>query len=500
MGSQVMLCTGATPWRDLRQRGPAGAVPAPVPPGAARERRAPPPPPSLSPRRAPRRVGPAIVLAAWRPGDVDPAPGGGPAVGAGGGPGAGRADAPGGAAGGDRVPDAEAADAGIDPLEAAQRARLDAGYAAAERGDDGAARRAFAEAARGPRRELARQALRELNESWLDEAYRRKARGDLHGAWEAFAAAAAAGADPQTVESELGYLAVQRGRPTEAARHLRTAATGPDRTLAGDADEALAALPRHLTSEVYLEAFGWRRAQGAARGRYLVPFAQLTLRWRPDLARDVSLYARLDLARDFGGGAPVGGVPPSYADGMVAAVGVLYRAWQERLDLFAQAGSATRLSPTAGDLQQGATRLDLRAGATLGLETDGCWPRPAHGVELGWRPCADAWWEASVLHRDHDDGGTFLRGRLGASLLFTGPVAWGVVAEGRSGLDVHGEIYGQFVDAGAGLRARLLAPIHVDVVATVNRGRILGVAKPTPDPATYTDLRLLLVTSYERSP
>jgi hypothetical protein len=72
-----------------------------------------------------------------------------------------------------------------------------------------------------------------------------------------------------------------------------------------------------------------------------------------------------------------------------------------------------------------------------------------------------------------------------------------VVAELRGALDGKGALYGELAEAGAGLRVRLLTPLRVDVIASVNRGRWLGLRRPAPDPSTYTDLRFLVATYLE---
>ncbi len=76
----------------------------------------------------------------------------------------------------------------------------------------------------------------------LDEAYRRKQAGDVRGAAEAFKQARARGADPQTIELELGYLDATHGSPIAARAHFKAAADGPACDAALRARGELAAL------------------------------------------------------------------------------------------------------------------------------------------------------------------------------------------------------------------------------------------------------------------
>ncbi len=201
-------------------------------------------------------------------------------------------------------------------------------------------------------------------------------------------------------------------------------------------------------TDVYAESFGWSRASGASRDPDVVP----TLRLR-------GLYAL----------AP---------------------------ELFAQAGAAVDLLGKAG------TRFDARAGAFLGIESQRCWAHAGSGVELRVDPCAEVYSEAVYLSRFQDDVVGFARGRLGASYLVTGPVSWGLVAQVRTGASRNQSYWDNYVDGGAGVRWRLLAPFHADLLATVDRGTYYGVAArdPAPSPLAYTELRLLFSTYLEYRP
>jgi hypothetical protein len=460
-GSRVPVAApvqdGGTPAPPSRTRAsPPGATPAPA---------APSPTPT-----SPPRVGPAVILASLRPEQAAVAP----------------------------VGDS-GAHSGREPGEHgaahAQRARLDEAYAAQDLGRRALARLNFAAAANGPDADVSARAREELGSSWLEEAYDRKALGDLDGASAAFRAARDAGVDPQQVEAELGYLAATRGRPGEARGHFAAAAQGADASIAGEAREELRFLPRHRWTEVYAEVFGWHRAAGVDPGGDVVPSTRLRFLYRPDLDRDLNLFVGLHLSRDFGWGSGFDAVPRTYAEGLIVAAGVLFRTWERRLSLFAQAGPAVHASD-APEEEQG-PRLDVRVGAELALESSQCWPAPAEGVELRWRPCADGWAEVLFASRFERDVGLDVRGRGGGSFLVTGPLAWGVVAELRGALDAKGALYGELAEAGAGLRVRLLAPLRVDVIASVNRGRWLGLVRPPPDPTTYTDLRFLVATYLE---
>jgi len=267
-------------------------------------------------------------------------------------------------------------------------------------------------------------------------------------------------------------------------------------------DELALGSPRpaanRVWTDVYAESFGWSRASGASRDPDVVP----TLRLRglyalaPELGLDLHAYFGVQITRDVASHA-AGVLSTIYADDRaIMAPGLLLRAWSGRVGLFAQAGAAVDLLGKAG------TRFDARAGAFLGIESQRCWAHAGSGVELRIDPCAEVYSEAVYLSRFQDDVVGFARGRLGASYLVTGPVSWGLVAQVRTGASRNQSYWDNYVDGGAGVRWRLLAPFHADLLATVDRGTYYGVAArdPAPSPLAYTELRLLFSTYLEYRP
>jgi transposase len=141
-----------------------------------------------------------------------------------------------------------ALDAGADPA----RAHLELGFVAANQGRmtdaAGLFRRALHEAeatvlseASGPEEKSAarsviiaasseldasisaRPAGNESQPDWFQLGLEFKARGELDDARDSFTAALEAGAEPETVHAELGYIALQQGRTEEALEHFRLA-------------------------------------------------------------------------------------------------------------------------------------------------------------------------------------------------------------------------------------------------------------------------------------
>jgi hypothetical protein len=363
----------------------------------------------------------------------------------------------------------------------------------------------------------------------LDEAYRRKAAGDLAGARRAFASVAARRAAPQRSALERAWIARSLGQRDEALRLLREAAAGRDARLAALAREDLLALApppvlapegasapgtvpevpgagagadarparsRRLSFDLYADTFASRRVDGPPRSDLVVPTFRLRALWRPFAARDVHLYAFTEVSRELGDIALQSGAPVLHSDdAAVAGGGVLWTLWAGRAGLFAQAGAATHTAPG----RAGKTELDVRGGAYLGLESARCWPAPARGLRFRVDPCADLYGEAVYLSRFRNDVEGLLRARAGATFLEAGPVALGLAAEARAAADRNGDWYDNFHEVGAGIRARLLAPFRVDLSATATLGRTSGRAGIDPAPAErrYLDLRLGAATYLE---
>jgi hypothetical protein len=332
---------------------------------------------------------------------------------------------------------------------------------------------------------------------WLDEAYRLKADGDLGGAELALVRARAAGADAQLVALERSYLDLARGDRPSARRHLSEAADGPDRRLAAQAAAELRQLPKRWSGDVYADAFGWSRLDGAERVRDVVPTIRVRAHLRPSLDLDASFYLAAQATRDTAstGGTQVA-LPRVYADNYaLLAVGATAAFWERRIGVFAQAGPAFNLV----DDGKPATAFDARAGAFLSVESADCRPGPSPGVRFGLRPCAEAYAEGTWLSRFDNDVVVFARGRAGATFVVTGPVAWQLLGEVRGSVDRNKDYYDNFVDAGACLRWRLQRVLPLDLSTGVYAGTYLGVegVDPAPTPLTFVDLRAELSLSYE---
>lgn len=363
--------------------------------------------------------------------------------------------------------------------------------------DDGAAeRQLLAEAAAGPDASLAAEARAALRDAWLGAAWRRRARGDLAGARAALEAARAAGADPQRLAVELAYVDLARGSSDLARARLLAAADGADAAVASQARAQLAALPRKLRVDLYSEVLAWDRVAGADPSGATVPMVRLRLRWRPWLERALDLYAFAQGTREVGPIAERGGAPVLHADdASFAGGGVLVHALDGHAGLFAQVGPAIATAPG----RAGRVALDARAGAFLDLSAGRCWPAPADGLRAVIAPCAEGYGEATYVSRLRDDVFGLARLRGGVTLLVAGPVALGLVTEGRAAVSTNRDWYDQLADVGAGLRARLLAPFHLDLSATAVAGRYLGIRgrDPAPSRLSYVDLRVQAATFVE---
>jgi hypothetical protein len=356
----------------------------------------------------------------------------------------------------------------------------------------------------------------------LDQAYQLKSAGRTAEAAAAFERARAAGADPQLIELELGYLASSTNGPAsgeEARRHYEAAARGPDRKLAdqarleiaalappsppaergpgdGKASSAQPALSR-FWGDVYAEAYGWQRLAGANESGSLVPTVRLRGLFRPAPSFDFNLYAYAQATRDTASrGAGVGGVPIIYADDYaLIGGGALLRFWGGRVGFFGQIGPAFDL------LDDGRPRivLDARAGAVLYAETPACAPAPGTGAEWRLDPCLDVYAEGVYVSRFDDDVIAFARPRAALGYAITGPIDWQLVAEARSGKDSNDDYYNNFVDGGLGHRWRLLRPARIDLLASINGGTYFAVSgrEPAPSQLGYVDARVDLATYLE---
>jgi hypothetical protein len=330
----------------------------------------------------------------------------------------------------------------------------------------------------------------------LEQGYQRKARGDIDGAVASFQQARQAGADPQRIALEIGYLQTGRGSVGDARSQFAAAAAGPDPALAAQAQRELQVLPSRLTADIYADSYGWHRAVGGNASTDLVPTVRARVYLRPTFALDLHLYLYAQATRDAASrGSDSAGVPRVYADDYaLTGGGLLLRLAGRRLGLFAQAGPAFDLLK---DGRKGVV-LDVRGGAFLGLETTGCRPQQG-GLALRLTLCSDLYGEGIYVSRFNHNVVGFVRAHLGLGYLVTGPVAWQMLLEGRGAGDRNADYYNNFADAGVVQRWRLLGPVPLDLTAGVNAGRYLGRAGVDPAPAElrYLDLRVLAATHVE---
>src|SRR5205823_2029552 len=130
-----------------------------------------------------------------------------------------------------------------------------------------------------------------------------------------------------------------------------------------------------------------------------------------------------------------------------------------------------------------------RGGVVLYAETSRCAMAPVHGAWLGFVPCAETYAEAVYVSRFNNNVIALGRPRVAGSYMITGPVAWQVFAEGRVAKDSNRDYYNNLADAGVGQRWRLLAPLRVDLLVSVNSGSYFGLWNhdPAPSRLAYTD-------------
>jgi hypothetical protein len=322
--------------------------------------------------------------------------------------------------------------------------------------------------------------------AWLSAAYQRKASGDLGGAVEAFRAARAAGADPQRVALELAYTQLALGETASARDELVTASRGPDAGLAEQARGQLAQLPGAWWGDVYAEAFGWYRAQGAGASTDLVPTLRLRGMRRLAPSPELDVYVFAQATRDTSSRV-IGAVPQIYADDRaLLGGGVLARFWRHRLGVFAQLGPAV---PLIGGAQ---LALDVRAGGYVAAATEAC-------AQRGRATCSELYAEAVYTSRFDHDVQALVRGRLAHTYLDTGAVSWQLFAEVRAAADRNGDYYNNLVDFGAGPRWQLHARVPIDVLLGGHVGSYLGRENRDPAPSSlgYADVRILATTYVE---
>jgi hypothetical protein len=345
-------------------------------------------------------------------------------------------------------------------------------------------------------------AMRSASE-WMNEAYRLKRDGKGHDAVLAFESARAAGADPQRVDLELAYLALDAGDYEGARRHLGDAQAGPDAALRAQASRQARLLPSHFGGDMYVEAFAFDRLAPTGSPTApnvppdLVPTVRLRGYYRPWLSLDAALYVFAQATRDTSShGIQLHSSAELYADdALIVGAGIRGRYLDGRAAWFAQIG------PSFDLLHDGRprTQLDARLGTQVSLATQGCFPKPAASgspVRFELDGCAEVYGEAVYVSRYDNDVIGFVRPRAGATALVTGPLAWQPLVEARAALDANKDYWNNFADAGAALRVRLLEPFVVDAVFGIHTGTYFGFENkdPAPKPLAYTDARLLVST------
>jgi len=354
----------------------------------------------------------------------------------------------------------------------------------------------WAEARRGGwDQESAPQAPRD----WLQLAWTRRAAGDFAGAEEALQQALQAGGDEASIAMELGYVAHAQGHYEESAAWFKRARQASGQAIR-QARSELDALHPTFRGEAYGQLFGWHRFYPYKLSD-LLPYVQVRGYWHPIAAVDFDPFVYANASRDLASrGQGELGYPVIYADNTVGlGAGARYRFWERRAGAFAQVGTAINL------LDDGRQRawFDLRLGAWLDLEaSDGCWPAPltdGTGARAPMTLCWETWGEAVYVSRfDHNLLGQ-VRGRVGASAMVTGPVAWQPLLESRVHKDVLNEYWNNLAEVGAVHRWRLLTPLRLDLLAGLHFGTYFGLYRedPPPTPLRYAEVRLLLESGFD---
>ena len=396
---------------------------------------------------------------------------------------------------------------------------LELGYLAATQGDAASARRHYSSAAQGSELVVGRRARLEmealapvvlakpepgpsavpLSKTALEQAYKAKAAGDLVTAEAAFQRAKAAGADPQLVAMELGYLAESSGDPDEARARFDTAAQGPNAELcrlrAAGARGPTGAPPRGpLCGCVRVES---------RRGRVQRQLG------RPYLARSRTLEARTLGSRRVlrvGSGDARHGLTRIRWGRTAADLRGRLRDHGCRCSRppVEQPGRAVRpdgarFRPSVGWARANRGRRGgVRAGGLFYADTAGCTPAPEATARASLRPCGEAYAEAVFATRFDDNVIGFVRPRVGFGYLVTGPVAWQVMAEARAAKDGKAQPWNNFADGGVGHRWRLLAPFRLDLMISADAGSYFGPSdQAAPSRRGYVDARGVASTYME---
>ena len=394
-----------------------------------------------------------------------------------------------------------ALDAGGDP----QAVSLEIGYSHLCAGHPAAAKEPLATAADGPDPDVAataRDLLVDLQgriaRQYLVDAAEERQAEDFDRAPISLAMAEAAGADICLVYLERGYLAKAQDKPASARSDFVKAKNCENETASASAKAELKVSWRLFWGDIYAELYGWHRFYPAvSRNTNLVPTLRVRGYIHPIPKLDLDPYLFVQISRDVASrGLGPNGYPLVYADNtLMFGVGALFRFWKRKVGLFAQIGPAINL------LNDSRRRvwLDARIGGFFAVEAPDCRPAPQMddpGARAGFDGCADVYAEAVWVNRFDNNVFTMGRGRLAFTFLVTGPVAWQPVAEVRILKDINNDFWNNLIDAGAGIRWRLLTPIGLDVMLGVHGGSYFGLQNkdPAPNPLRFAELRLQAAT------
>ncbi len=368
-----------------------------------------------------------------------------------------------------------------------------------------AARVALQAAADGPDADISDRATQlletldeRLGERFLEQARVHRADEKLDLAAASLATAEKQGADACQVALERGYLEGARRKPGLARKAFREAARCDDPGVRSAARGELRSRYHLFWGDLYAELFGWHRfLPAASTNTNLVPTARLRAYIHPIPRLDLDPYVYFQISRDVASrGRTATGFPLILADNTaMLGVGVLLRGWKRRVGIYAQMGPAFNL------LNDGRQRVffDARVAAFFGTATPTCNPAPqltAPGARIGFDGCAEVYAEAVWVSRFDNNIFTMGRGRLGFTVLVTGPVAWQPVAELRVLKDINNDFWNNLADVGVGMRWRLLMPFGLDVMLGLHGGTYFGLENkdPAPRPLGYAELRLQAAT------
>jgi len=384
----------------------------------------------------------------------------------------------------------------------------------------------------------------------MELCWARKAEGDLYGARAALEEALKAGADPQLLALELGYLDLLAGDSESARAHFALAAEGSDPDLAAQADAERAQIQDDNVESTFAEpteeSFGPQYAAlkagyaaqaaedpAAARKHFLeakdgadeafAREARAALRYLPKPAW-ADVY--------FQGYGWVRATEPSSADFVptLRLRGFVHPIAKVDLDpyIFVQVSRdvASRSEGPQGypliyadnhlmfggglqfrfwkkrvglfvqaapafNLVRGTddplVELDVRVGAFFALQVPNCHPEPHKaGVRKERALCADLYSEAVYVSRFDHNLLAILRGRLSLTYLVTGPVAWEPYVEARALKDIRNDYWNNLADAGIGHRWRLLAPFALDLMVGLHGGGYFGLENADPAPESLS--------------